>query len=107
MGVQDFGCTTHLAAAIRFSRLGMGGDLLTARHTAAHFMEQFTERRVLLGRRRQVLAERVMDQGVAQAWALGTVQAVLATRHLSVVLFAHRLIRRPKVRREALVPRAV
>ena len=102
---MDFGSMTQWTAVIRFFLSRTGGALPTARHTATHFMEHSTERRVLLtaGRRRQVLAERA----VAQAEALGTVPAVVATPHLSVVLFAHRLIRPPKGRREALVRRAV
>jgi hypothetical protein len=48
---------TPLAAVIRFFRSGTGGDLRTARHTAAHSMEQFTDPpgRLRDGHRRQVL----------------------------------------------------
>ena len=106
---MDFGSMTQGTAVIRFFHSVTVGALPTARHTATHSMEHSTERRVLLtaGRRRQVLGERVMDQVVAQARALGTVQAVVAPRYPSIVLLAYRLIRRPKGQREARVPRAV
>ena len=62
---------THWAAVIRFSRSGMVGDLRTARHTAAHSTEQFTELpgRLRVGHRRQVLEVLEVAAGMARVVA--------------------------------------